>query len=137
MTADFLSHVVGLRLFGREDYPPWAQSCDFQTTASFDSESARQVLSHLPSDLQLCYADPERGNASELTYVFVRRADDRFFETTRVHASSSPWMELPFERVVSGFALSRLVRSSLEDFASFTVQTIPAHQRDEHLGRAT
>jgi hypothetical protein len=86
----------------------------------------------MPEDLQVCYADPDRGDSSDLTYVFIRRIDDRFFEQTGGHGWTSHWSEVPFERVLASFVSSRLVRSPLDDFESFAVQTIPDHQRHAH-----
>ena len=135
MTNEYPSQIPGLRLIARKDFPAWAPSSDFQTTSAFDSEAARQLLTLLPSDIQICYADPDRGTSSDLTYVFIRRIGDRFFEQTGGHGWSSGWSESSFDRVLSSFASSRLVRSPLEDFESFTIQTIPEHQRHDH--RAT
>ena len=132
MAAEYPSEISGLRLVGRKDFPEWAPSRDFQTTSAFDAAAARQLLTLLPADLQICYADPDRDISSDLTYVFVRRIDDHFFEHTRGHGHSSRWSEVAFDRVLSSLASSRLVRTPLDDFPSFTVQSIPEHQRHEH-----
>jgi hypothetical protein len=134
MTNEYASKIPGLRLIAHKDFPAWAPSSDFQTTSAFDSESARQLLTRLPADLQICYPDPDRDRekSSELTYVFIRRIDDRFFEQTSRHGYLSGWSEVCFERVLSSFASSQLVRAPIADFESFSIQTIPEHQRQEH-----
>ena len=134
MTKEYPSEIPGLRFIAHKDFPAWAPSSDFQTTSVCDSESARLLLTLLPADLQICYPDPDRDRdiSSELTYVFIRRIDDRFFEQIGRHGYLSGWSEVPYERVLSSFASSQLVRSPIADFASFHVQTIPEHQRHEH-----
>jgi hypothetical protein len=132
MLHRYPSEIPGLRMIGRKNFPEWSPSADFQSTSSFDSTSAHQLFTLLPEELQICYADPDRGASSDLTYVFVRRSGHSFFEQTGGHGHSSRWSEVPFDRVLSSFVLSRLVRTPVADFPSFSVQTIPDHQRHEH-----
>jgi hypothetical protein len=51
----------------------------------------------------------------------------------RVGRGSSTWADEPFERVLTLFSSSPLVRKPAASFASFTVSTIPEHQRYEHI----
>ena len=129
MTDSFPFDIRGLRRISQTDFPDWAPSSEFQTTPDFSLESARSLLSLLPSNAQLSYLDPERDCdvSSEPAFVFVRRVDDCFFEQIGRHGYLSGWSEAPFARILSSFASCRLVRSPIDGFASFSLTSYPKH----------
>jgi len=88
---EYPTHIPGLRLMKSRDFPGISTSWGYQTTAEFTLASARQLLSELPPELRICYADPDRGGTSDLTFVFLERSGDRFSEQTGGHGHSSPW----------------------------------------------
>jgi len=128
--GDYPSSISGFRFLQQRELPPVATCWDFQTTEASPPDSARLLLADLPEDCELSYFDPEYGQ--EEAWLFVRRAGRRYF-VKRVRRGSSPWAEQPVESVLASFAASPLVQKPAGSFASFTVSSIPDHQRYDHI----
>ena len=132
--GDYPSQIEGLRFLARRELPPVSTCWDFQTIRSFPSDSARRLLSELPEDCEISFFDPDAGQ--EEAWVFVRRAGDRYFAHTVRHGSFPPWREQSLEHILASFASSPLVQKPADTFASFTISSIPDHQRYDHVKKA-
>jgi len=128
--GDYPASISGFRFLQRRELPPVASCWDFQTTEDAPTDSARRLFGDLPEDCELSYFDPEHGH--EEAWLFVRRVGQRYF-VKRVRRGSSPWAEQPFETVLTSFLASQLVLKPANSLASFTVSSIPVHQRYEHI----
>ena len=128
--GDYPSKIEGLRFITKRELPPVSTCWDYQTSSTFSQDSARRLLCDLPEDCQVSFFDPEAGQ--EEAWIFVRRVSDRFFVQTVRHGSYPPWHERSLEAALASFVSSPLVRKPADSFASFTVSSIPDHQRHEH-----
>jgi hypothetical protein len=127
--GDYPSSIHGFRFLQQRELPPVATCWDFQTTEASSVDSARCLMAALPEDCEISFFDPDAGQ--EEAWLFVRRAGQRYF-VKRVRRGSSPWAEQPVENVLTSFAASSLVQKPAGSFASFTVSSIPDHQRHDH-----
>ena len=123
------SSIDGFRFLKQRQLPPVATCWDFQTTDAFRVNSARRLLSELPEDCELSFFDPDHG--IEEAWLFVRRAGLRFY-VKKVRRGSSDWGEQSFDGVLASFLASPLVQKPAGCFDSFTVSSIPEHQRYDH-----
>lgn len=128
--GDYPSSISGFRFLQRRELPPVATCWDFQTTEASSPDSARRLFADLPEDCEISFFDPDAGQ--EEAWLFVRRAGQRYF-IKRVRRGSSPWTEQPVESVLVSFAASPLVQKPADSFASFTISSIPDHQRHDHI----
>jgi len=128
--GDYPASINGFRFLKQRELPPVATWWDFQTTEAFQPDSARRLLDDLPEDCELSFFDPEHGR--EEAWLFVRRAGQRFF-VKKVRRGSSPWAEQSFDSVIVAFLASPLVQKPAGSFDSFTVSSIPDHQRYDHI----
>ena len=128
--GDYPSSINGFRFLKQRELPPVSTCWDFQTTDAFQADSARRLLTDLPEECELSFVDPEHGQ--EEAWLFVRRADQRFF-VKKVRRGSSPWAEQSFDSVLTSFLASPLVQKPADSFDSFTVSSIPDHQRYDHI----
>ena len=133
--GDYPTSIRGFHFLQRRELPPVSTCWDFQVTESLSPDSARRLLAELPEDYQLDFFDPEP-RVQEESWLLVRRVGQRYF-VKRVDRGSLPWEEHPLERVLALFAASPLVQKPKDPFTSFTVSSIPDHQRHDHInGRA-
>jgi hypothetical protein len=130
--GDYPVSIEGFRFLQQRELPPVSTCWDFQTTETFQSRSARRLLAELPEDCQLSFLDPEGGK--EEAWLFVRRSAQHYF-IQEVRRGSSSWTEQPLEAVLASFLASPLVAKPIGSFDSFTVSSIPEHQRHEHTSR--
>ena len=65
--------------------------------------------------------------------MFVRRSGDRYFVRKVRRGNLQTWNEQSLSRILDFFRLSPLVQKPSDSFASFTVSSIPDHQRYEHI----
>jgi hypothetical protein len=128
--GDYPSSINGFRFLKQRELPPVSTCWDFQTTEASSTDSIRRLFADLPEDCQLSYFDPEHGG--EEAWLFVRRVGQRYF-VMRVRRGSSPWIEKSLESVLGSFTASPLVQKPAGSFASFTVSSIPDHQRFDHI----
>jgi len=129
--GDYAAAVRGVRFLRQRELPPVSTCLDFQTTEEFPIDSARNLLEELPEDWQISFIDPEA--QIEEAWIFVRRVGQRFFAQKMSRASSRLCGEQSLEKMLTSFAASPLVRKPAGSFASFTVSSIPDHQRFERL----
>jgi len=129
--GDYPSGIAGLRFLQERELPPVSTCWDFQTIQAFPLDSARRLLSDLPEDCQIDFFDPDAGQ--EEAWIFVRRVGSRYFVQRVRHGSFPPWDEQPFTSVLTSFTSSPLVQKPADSFASFTISSIPDHQRYEHI----
>ncbi len=107
----------------------------FQTDTEFGPSAARQLLSQLPEDCQVCFVDPRASAPSGSRargYVLIRRKGERLFTRTSSGGAWGEWKEEPLESVSAVFLQSRLARTVANDTEPFTIGPIPVHQRREH-----
>ena len=128
--GDYPSNIIGIRFLLQRELPPVSTCWDFQTTEAFEIDSARRLLAELPEDCELSFFDPEA--AEEEAWLFVRRAAERMFVKEVHRGSSRSWSEQSFEEVVASLLSSPLVQKPAASFESFTVSSIPSHQRYDH-----
>jgi hypothetical protein len=129
--GDYPSSIDGFRFLQERELPAVATCWDFQTTESFQRGSAVRLLADLPEDCELSFVDP--GAQQEEAWLFVRRAGQRYFVKRVTRGSSRPWVEQPLPTVLASFLASPLVQQPVGMFDSFTVSSIPDHQRYEHV----
>jgi hypothetical protein len=129
--GDYPSSIGGFRLLLQRELPPVATCWDFQTTETLVPNSARCLLTDLPEDYELSYFDPDYGQ--EEAWIFVRRAGQCYFVKNVRRGSSPSWSEQSLEAVLNSFTASPLVQKPVDSLASFTISSIPHHQRDDHL----
>jgi hypothetical protein len=128
--GDYPSAIDGVRFLKKRELPPVSMCWDFQTGEMFPAESARRLFNDLPEDCEISFIDPEAGQ--EEAWIFVRRAGQHYFVRRVRHGSFPPWSEQSLETVLASFSSSPLVRNPSDSFESFTVSSIPDHQRYEH-----
>jgi len=129
--GDYPSRIDGLRFLARRELPPVSTCWDFQMVPAFPPDSARRLLSDLPEDCEISFFDPDAGQ--EESWIFVRRVGLRYFVRTVRHGRFPPWGEQSLDSILASFALSPLVQKPADSFASFTVSSIPDHQRYDHI----
>jgi hypothetical protein len=127
----YASRIAGLRLLGQRELPPVSTCWDFQTSQAFSRDSATFLFSDLPEDCQISFFDPEAEH--EEAWIFVRRLGERYFAQRVRHGSFSSWKQQPFATVLTSFASSPLVQRPSVSIPSFTVSSIPDHQRHAHI----
>jgi hypothetical protein len=126
-------YVESISSFKRIGEKPDGRLC-YKPVSSLTVESVRELLTGLPWNGQICYADPDiPAPGGELTYVWIRRADTRYFVMTASHGVWGKWRKEPFEEVLAAFFNSRLMQKPLEKFESFQFGPIPKHQQNDHL----
>jgi hypothetical protein len=128
--AEYPLGISGIRFLKKRDLPPVSTCWDFQTGAAFPIDSARRLFGDLPEDYQISFFDPEHGDAE--CWIKVRRSGARYFVQKLRHGVFPPWAEQSLSSVLASFISSPLVRKPAGSFASFTVSSIPEHQRNEH-----
>ena len=131
--GDYPSAISGFRFLQERELAPVSTCWDFQTVNVFPSDSARRLLEDLPEDCQISFFDPIEHD--EEAWIFVRRVGQQYFAQEVRRGSPRLWVEQPFERVLASFTASPLVQKPTGSFASFTVSSIPDHQRYEHIER--
>jgi hypothetical protein len=129
--GDYPSGIAGVRFLTERELPPVSTSWDFQTAGAFSADSARRLFSELPEDCQISFFDPDAGN--EEAWLFVRRVGERYFVQSVRHGCFPPWREQALKSVLDAFCASPLVQGPSDSFASFSVSSIPSHQRYEHV----
>ena len=129
--GDYPSTIDGIRFLKKRELPPVSTSWDYQTVEKFSAESARCLFNDLPEDCQISFFDPEA--TQEEGWVFVRRVGQRYFVQRVRHGSFPPWREQSLASILDSFSSSPLVRQPSNSFESFTVSSIPDHQRREHI----
>jgi hypothetical protein len=133
--GDYPAGIEGIRFFGHQELPPVSTSWNFQTAKAFPIDSARRLLSKLPEDCQISFFDPEAGH--EEAWLFVRRVGQRYFVQRVRHGCSPPWNEESLESIITSFVSSPLVKMPSDAFESFTISSIPDHQRYDHINKKT
>jgi hypothetical protein len=128
--GDYPSSIDGFRFLQERESRPVATCWNFQTTESFQPGSAVRLLADLPEDCELSFFDPSA--KQEEAWLFVRRAGQHYF-VKKVGRVSSPWVGRPLSAVVASFLASPLVQKPVGSFDSFSVSSIPEHQRYEHI----
>jgi hypothetical protein len=129
--GDYPLSIDGFRFLQERESPPVATCWNFQTTESFQPGSAVRLLADLPEDCELSFFfDP--GAKQEEAWLFVRRVGRRYF-VRKVGRVSSPWVGRSLAAVLASFLASPLVQKPVGSFDSFTVSSIPDHQRYEHF----
>ena len=131
----FPSAISGFKFVERRELRPVATCWDFQTTKDFSNESARILLAALPEGFCISYTDPESDGSGqgEETCILVRRDDQEYYVQKVSHGCfSAEWELWPCEQVITSFIESPLVKKPFESMPSFTVATIPDHQRECH-----
>lgn len=129
--GDYASVIDGVRFLKRRELPPVSTSWDYLTVERFPIESAQRLFSGLPEDCQISFFDP--GATQEEGWVFVRRVGQRYFIQRVRHGSFPPWSEQSLASILDAFSASPLVQKPSDSFESFTVSSIPDHQRHEHI----
>ena len=129
--GDYPSSIEGFRFLQERELPPVATCWDFQTTEAFQPGSAVRLLADLPEDCELSFVDP--GAKEEEGWLFVRRAGQRYFVRRVCRGCSPSWAERSLPDVLASFLASPLVQKPVGLFDSFTVSSIPEHERHEHI----
>ena len=132
MNAMYPSEIPGFRFLQRRELEPVSICWDFEITADFSRESARQLFAALPDDLEISYLDTDTLRPREEAYSFIRHEGGRYYAMMAIRGGSQEWFEREEENVVQSFMSSPLVKEPLTSFASFTVATIANHQRNDH-----
>lgn len=129
--GDYPSGIDGLRFLKKRELPPVSTCWDFQTIPAFPPDSARRLLSDLPEDCEISFIDPDAGN--EEGWLFIRRVGQQYFVQRVRHGRFPPWEKQLLSSILTSFTSSPLVQKPAELFASFTISSIPDHQRYEHI----
>ena len=128
---DYPTTIPGLRLLRQRELPPVAPSWDFQTTPEFSAQSARRLFAELPDGYDIAFLD---GWKREENWFFIRRDGGRFF--VKRGRGMPPWTVETIDSIVEWFMASPLVTKPVDSFESFTVTSIPEHQRAQHLNES-
>lgn len=128
---DYPEAIDGLRFLQRRELPPVSSCWDYQVAETFSETSANRLAAELPEDLQITFFDPHADG--EEAWVCVRRWGPRYLVQNLRHGRFGAWTDHPLDAVVALLKTSPLVKNPRGEFASFTVSTIPQHQRHDHL----
>ncbi len=128
---DYPMTIPGFRFLRERELPPVATSWDFQTTPEFSAESARRLFAELPDDCDVAFLDAW---TREESWFFVRRDGAQHF--VKRGRGMPPWTVETIDKIVEWFMASPLVTKPVDSFESFTVTSIPEHQRDQHLNES-
>jgi hypothetical protein len=132
--GDYPSAIEGFRFLTRRELPPVSTCWDFQTIEVLPTDSGRRLVSDLPEDCQISFFDSEHGGVE--AWIQVRRTGPRYFVQRLRHGYFGPWAEQSFESVLASFLASPLVQKPAGSLPSFTVSSIPDHQRNEHAKKS-
>ena len=131
LKGDYPSAISGFRFLQQRELSPVSTCWDFQTANVFPSDSAWRLLEALPEDCQISFFDPLAHD--EEAWIFVRRVGQQYFAQEVRRGASRLWIEQPVESVLASFRASPLVQKPAGSFASFTLSSIPDHQRYDHI----
>jgi len=129
--GDYPSDLSGFRFLERRELAPVSTCWDFQTTSDLSIEAATKLFTLLPEDCSICYFDPEE--TKEEAYLIVRRIGRHFFvNQCRRGVSPKDWPRTSLDVIVNSFMSAKLVHDLTGSLPSFSVYSIPDHQRDWH-----
>jgi hypothetical protein len=132
--GNYPSSIFGFRFLERRELAPVSTCWEFQTTSDFSREAARKLFISLPEDCDVSYFDP--AETKEEAYLKVRRIGQRFFvNQCRRRVSPRDWQETPLDSILNSFMSEKLVREPTRSLPSFSVYSIPDHQRGWHKPR--
>jgi hypothetical protein len=103
---------------------------DFEVTGSFSEDSARKLLSGFPSGYTLCFFDP--AEKTEEAWIDIRHEDGQYFMRTLRQGRDTDYAARAFDVVLRSFMSSPLIKRPASGIESFSIYTIPEHQRDRH-----
>jgi hypothetical protein len=129
--GSYPSAIKGFRFLKQRELAPVSTAWDYQLTEDFSVESANKLFSTLPEDCSIAFFDPKFPR--EEAYLSVRRIRESFFVSElRQGSSGRSWKEYLFSDLLSCFMSSPRIQKPLDSFESFSIYSIPDHQRYWH-----